>query len=293
MMAGERSRDGRNLLIKIARCEIAQTEAACAGPGDPCSAVVRWQWAGGGEERRRARWVEEMHLPEPWSGHLELAPVLCVGSNPSSARGPLAPDAPDSSSPPAPASTPGELGWRYRGEHPRMTWSDDEIVDFYDNRFETQIVAGQGQRSESGAVRATRFWFMTKAAVRHLLGREPRPGYDYALTEVVRCKSRNEVGVRAAREVCGPTWFEATLARSPAPVVLVLGAHAKASFLALWPEATPPPPGGCLSEPLRIGGRERRIAFLRHPSAAGGTRIAALLGDDGVGTLRAALASPE
>jgi hypothetical protein len=186
----------------------------------------------------------------------------------------------------------GELSWRYQGEHPRTTWTDDEIVDYYDNRFETQIVDGRRQRVESGRAGTTRFWVMTFAAVRRLLERDPNPGVDYALTEVVRCKSRKEIGVREALGTCSQRWFERTLERSPAPVILVLGNHAKAAFLHVVPEAAPPS-GSSLSAPVTVGGCDRLVAFLRHPSAAGGTRIDHLLGDQGLAALRLALSEAE
>jgi hypothetical protein len=65
---------------------------------------------------------------------------------------------------------------------------------------------------------------------RELLGREPAPGDDYALTEVVHCGSQGETGVAATLGTCTSRYLRRVLAVSPARVVVVVGATARGSF---------------------------------------------------------------
>ncbi len=59
-----------------------------------------------------------------------------------------------------------------------------------------------------------------------LLQRQPVPGEDYALTEVVRCKSIGERGFTEARDHCSARYLLRTLQISPASVVVILGEQA-------------------------------------------------------------------
>jgi uracil-DNA glycosylase len=63
--------------------------------------------------------------------------------------------------------------------------------------------------------------------------RQPRPGRNYALTEVVRCKSRNERGVEEARLICSGRYLERTLDASRADVVVFLGMRAEVTARAI------------------------------------------------------------
>ena len=137
--------DAKTLLIEIARCPNVQT---CFDSGEPnaCRRVVAAQ----GLPRSRHQ------LPEPWGGHIETAPILFVGSNPSFN---------DSEKP-----------------FPRWGWADDKIEMYFTTRFDSGLPN-------------VRYWRVVRSIAKALLGEEPRPGHDFALTEMVRCKSLNEKGV--------------------------------------------------------------------------------------------------
>ena len=64
--------DRRALAVDILRCEVLA--ATLRGDATPCRLVVSWQGAVAGPR----------YLPEPWTGHLGIAPILFVSSNPSS-----------------------------------------------------------------------------------------------------------------------------------------------------------------------------------------------------------------
>jgi hypothetical protein len=80
------------------------------------------------------------------------------------------------------------------------------------------------------------------------------------MTEIVRCKSKNEVGVLEAVEECTSRHFDRTMSVAAARVILAVG---KGRGLMRQRYGIP------LSERLAevtIGGRERLVAFLPHPS---------------------------
>jgi hypothetical protein len=53
----------------------------------------------------------------------------------------------------------------------------------------------------------TVFWLATRARAAELLGRNPTPGVDYALTEVVHCKSVEQLGIAQGARLCVTTWL--------------------------------------------------------------------------------------
>jgi len=74
------------------------------------------------------------------------------------------------------------------------------------------------------------YWIAIRARAAELLEKQTSQvvaGTDYALTEVVRCKSQGEEGVAEARATCVREYLEPTLAASAASVIVVLGAQAK------------------------------------------------------------------
>lgn len=62
-----------------------------------------------------------------------------------------------------------------------------------------------------------------------IFGRRTIPGIDFALTEVVHCKSVHEIGVADAAPVCEQFLVRDVLCASPAKVVVCLGVHADAA----------------------------------------------------------------
>jgi hypothetical protein len=187
-------------------------------------------------------------LPEPWVGHLTKAPILFVSSNPS-IRGEISAEG---------LAAPTRDG---------ITWdtTDEEIVDRFENAFDRYMV--DGVRS-IGAKRATRYWSSIKRRAQELIPHRPvRPGHDYALTEVVRCKSRAEIGVAEASPECTDRYLITTLALSGACVVVGIGAYARRALASRF---------GLSSttgvQEIKIEGRQSTVVFLPHPNARGGSK---------------------
>ena len=116
---------------------------------------------------------------------------------------------------------------------------------------------------------ASPYWNAAHDLASSFLGRDAVPGHDYALTEIVRCKSPKELGVASAAAQCVPTYLKDTLALSPAPLVAVLGRHARQVVRKLTGFAE----YGPLTPPHHIGGRDRVFAFLGHPAMGKGAQV--------------------
>lgn len=206
--------DAKTLLIEIARCPNVQL--ASKDESHPCRRVVAAQ-----NVPDLPRFPHQ--LPEPWSGHIERAPLLFVGSNPS--------------------LNPSE-------RFPTKGWANEEIEAYFTtpDRLDLNV----------------RYWNVVRSIARAILGREPRPGHDYALTELVRCKSWNEKGVPQALGTCTERYLEKTLEVAGAKVVIALGKVAREGIASHI---------GCRSElglqrgTFDIGGRERAVLILGHPSS--------------------------
>lgn len=85
-------------------------------------------------------------------------------------------------------------------------------------------------------------------------------GQDYAMTEIVHCKSRNEIGVAAALQECTALHFDRTMSVAAAVVIIAVGkgrALMRSRYRIAETEKLAKRP---------IAGKERTIVFLPHPS---------------------------
>ena len=125
-----------------------------------------------------------------------------------------------------------------------------------------------------------------------ILGQDKKeivPGKDFAMTEIVHCKSRNEEGVEDAEDCCSTLYLERILTISPARVVIVYGARAKRVVNSRF---------GSTMNPLRqnlstlsLGRWSRIVAFLPHPNERGSEKtLAANIGDVGLELIHTHLA---
>ncbi|HVA23764.1 MAG TPA: hypothetical protein VMW62_05160 [Chloroflexota bacterium] len=216
------------LLLDIARCPVAQQ--CLKGAASACSTIVATQPA------------DRFHLPEPWNGDLERAPILFLSSNPS-------------------------IGPAER--YPLSDWDNARIADFFTHRFggarEPWTTDGLHPLLLNGSYDGpVSFWASVRARAAELLpdGQGPRPGVDYAISEAVHCKSAGELGVEEALEECGRRYLWRTVEMSGSKLVVVLGrlaAHAVRGVFGLSSDSS-------LAEQL-VGGQARWFAFLPHPGA--------------------------
>ena len=227
----------RALLLEISRCPIAELTWANAEDEYGCATIVSSQKTG----------RSNFHTPEPWSGRLEEAPILFVSSNPSFFDLEI---------------------------YPQLDWADDQIVDFFANRF------GGGQREwlkdgtrtmleAGGHSTGVKFLQAVRAGAGELLqSGDVIPGHDYAITEVVHCKSGGEAGVAEALMTCSGNYLDRVLRLSAAHVVVVLGRVAR-EILTLSLNV-PAFEVNSVYGPAIVGERERLFVFLPHPNARSG-----------------------
>jgi hypothetical protein len=227
------SESASSLLVRITRCPVA--ERCMAGEDLACSAVVRSQEASG---------PDDFQVPEPWSGHISRALVLFVSSNPS--------------------IDPTEA-------YPAGSRNDERRIDFFAGRFDQRDLRWIDQRMRPllntspprHRDHGTRFWAAARARASELLGRQAEPGRDFALTEVVHCKSRAEHGVSQALATCVGAWLRPTVRVAAAPVVVLFGARAQEVFCDTFAIPAHAPVTG----PLSIEGTDRIVVQLPHPNA--------------------------
>lgn len=103
-----------------------------------------------------------------------------------------------------------------------------------------------------------------------LFGKNVKIGTDYALLELVHCKSPKEMGVSKAIKECTDRYFEKTMKTSPAKVLIITGDVAINFFCNKYsiPRKTIKKGYG-LYNTISIGGKERILLFLPHTNYRG------------------------
>jgi hypothetical protein len=221
----------RALLLEIARCPnvglCKQGEATAV-----CQKIVGVQPGD----------VSGFQVPEPWSGRLGTARILFVSSNP---------------------------GISSEGQYPTWSWTDDEIIDFFTNRFgggrKPWIIDGKRRLNQDGRHSGVRpYWNAAWRRAQEILGRPPSPGIDYALTEIVHCKSKKEQGVTQALTECAGRYLRRILRLTEAAVIVSVGKRVREHLtLEFGIDAT-----RGLAGPLTIEGRDRLVVVLGHPAGS-------------------------
>lgn len=137
--------------------------------------------------------------------------------------------------------------------------------------------------------KVSRFWSTVAKMAEDLVGSEVRPGFDYALTEVVHCKSEGEQGVKQSLPECSKRYLDRVLAASGARVLVVLGKKARKAMLDRLELANKNDQNGALVGPGNFYGRERLILFMPHPNARQERTVAKVLSKGKLEKLQAAL----
>jgi hypothetical protein len=210
----------RQLALSISRCsEIAK---ACKDDAHPCSRIVSSQGVFGQDFRQ---------VPEAWAGDLSRAKVMFVSSNPSIST-PLVPGTGEDY-PLAHYEDPTI-------EHPR--WSTERLIDFQVNRLdqsrEVPLVTinarylcqdglHRGSDKPNGTNSSQRYWKTALQQSRDLLGADFDMSHDICMTEIVHCKSKNEIGVNQALHKCASNYLAEVLNLSNAELILIGGWQAR------------------------------------------------------------------
>lgn len=192
-----------SLLFDIAKCKNLLTLIHAVNRIHPCNEIIDFQRTQG------AKVINHFQIPEPWSGDIINAPILIISSNP--------------------AYSNIEL-------YPNLSWPDPMIADFFINRFKdrghsyswvfnNKVLNKDGTRGKS-----VRYWASIRKRVEELLGYIPKPGIDYCITELVHCKSSQQIGVASALPECTKRFLSGKNNVSGAKIILAIGSFVRDYF---------------------------------------------------------------
>ena len=199
----------------------------------------------GDESHRCAKIVRSQHvpdndfqLPEPWRGQIDRASILFIGSNPSI----------------------GDDRYALQSSFETQVWESQHLA--FGGGSRPYVIDGIRTTKANGTPdRAVRYWSSIRARARELIPGAV-PGEDYAISEIVHCKSKGEEGVAEAAETCYGMHMSAVFSVAAAKVVIALGKFAKEQLIGAVPAPSVP-------WQLELGGRQRTVLVLPHPNARG------------------------
>ncbi len=249
-------------------CDCREVSNALSSSSHPCHEVVSVQGLTL-EPATRQR-------PEPWFGNLQSAKVLFISSNPS-----INEDHGDQREEFPTYEWEPERAARFFVE--RITTRDDSPVTFdhaEEKNFLTRCLDGEYRSGVTQPKKPQPTWNNTHERALELLGPEADPRSNYAITEVVHCKSRMGRGVEASAAFCTDMWMTRILEASQANVVVLLGRHVRDKFALSRLGSAPDfgngssysvmqPIDRCLRDTFvsDYGGRNRVYLFNWHPTA--------------------------
>jgi uracil-DNA glycosylase len=217
----------RGVFVSITHCP--NIALALKDNSHPCSAIVRSQHVP----------ENDFQLPEPWRGQIDKARILFVGSNPSI----------------------GDDHFALRSSPDEQVWESQHLA--FGGGSRPYIADGiKTTKPDGSPLKVVRYWSSIRARARELLP-DAIPGEDYAVTEIVHCKSVDEIGVDEAALTCYNLHASNVFSVSPAKVVVVLGKFAREALLGAKADFPP------LPLDMELGGRARAVLFLPHPNARG------------------------
>lgn len=260
-------------LLASSICDCSELKKALDSKSHPCHKVVAVQ------NEMVANDKSQRQRPEPWIGNLAKAKVLFLSSNPSISDDPdfsIREDFPTYAMPTDVASDYFVNRFNPEIQPPHATFSTKSKQDFQ-YRCNDGEYRGKGGKKEA----PIETWSEIHRRAIEILGSTCHPHEDYALTEVVKCKSKGEVGVNSASSKCVDTWMAKVLNSSTAPIVVVVGRHSRDNFAHkiegissnFGTDSKSYSELGCLKRSLRdirissFGGRARLYVYNWHPTS--------------------------
>ena len=242
------------LLLAITRCpELGQ---ARGDAGHPCHRVVC------------AQGPDDYHVPEPWQGYIETAPILFTSLNP---------------------------GHDVREVFPTPSWNDADTKDFFIRRFAadakwTSQPTGKGIRllvkdangNEGYHKPADRFCGWVRNRAEELLQRKAVPSRDYVMTSAVHCKSDTWDGTADTVRHCTDLWLNSIMELSAAKVVVTISDPTWDACADAWGLQS----GRLVQFDVPIVGSQRAVLRLPHPRSGRHSIIRNLLDADDLEHLR-------
>ncbi|RMF92144.1 MAG: hypothetical protein D6734_12950 [Candidatus Schekmanbacteria bacterium] len=151
----------------------------------------------------------DFQIPEPWNGDMINAPILIISSNPSYSKDEL---------------------------YPTLAWPDPIIADFFINRFKDRgpkyswVYNNKVLKIDGTREKPVRYWSSIKRRVEELLLRPAKPGIDFCITELVHCKSSQQIGVAKALPECTKRFLNERIGISGAQIIIGIGSFVRDYF---------------------------------------------------------------
>jgi hypothetical protein len=157
----------REAFDSIAYCR--NVELCRHGDGShPCSKIVQSQHVSD----------KNFQVPEPWRGQIDKARILFIGSNPSI----------------------GNDRYALQCSPETQVWESQQLA--FGGGSRPYVIDGIRTTTATGSPdRVVRYWSSIRARARELIPGAV-PGQDYAISEIVHCKSKGEEGVAEAAQTC-------------------------------------------------------------------------------------------
>lgn len=197
--------DMRELFWQIVKCNNMTTYFATNH--SPCEEILRTQ---------NIFRQQDFQVPEPWNGNLN-AHLLFIASNPTIDEQEYFPDS-------------------------TSTWNPELTEDFFLHRFSggrqswisnnRYVLQRDGNHYSNKPVK---YWCeIYRRAIEAYDNKEINPGIDYAITEVVHCKSRARIGVNESLAECSSSFIKKIVKLSEAKVIIWVGKEAKQTAISLF-----------------------------------------------------------
>ena len=160
--------NAKNIAWEIINCGLQNAP----NPNSECNALYKSQ---------RCTSIADFQIPEPWNGDIENAPILFVGLNPGFLDVELYPKL-------------GNPYWTLANGK----FDTAKVEDFFEHRFNSSYQYVQYPNKTKIApnkyksLRGRTFWAYVKSIADKILNTSnSNPGVDFAITEIVHCKSKD------------------------------------------------------------------------------------------------------
>jgi hypothetical protein len=171
--------------------------------------------------------------------------------------------------------------------YPVTADGEDYIAGYLGRRFDPSVSPRPYVKDSRSLLRngeygaPTRFWAEIQRRAEELID-DADPARNYAMTEVVHCKSTRNIGARAAARTRAGLYLHDVFALTIAPIVVVMGQVARRVITGMIPGLPAPPDTRPLAD---LGGRRRIFLFTGQPGS-NEPRIIARLYAPEIGQLR-------
>lgn len=240
-----------NLLREIVHCDNVEKCLFGQNEGHLCYSIVQSQGVVS---------LDNFQVPEPWNGNIVSAPILFLSSNPSISE---------------------------IEDYPYWGWQDDLIEDFFTHRFgggrKDWVRGGKyALRRDGSYLPATPFWSEVMNRATEILGRQANPGIDFAITEIVHCKSRSNIGVDNAIGECSNRYLLRVLGVSNSNILACIGKKVGS----LVREAMRVKKDVRSIGPRVVADRERLVLFLNAPGSSEPRVLEKVFSHEEIGEIR-------